>query len=56
MFEKHVIAVRIYEGGITGTQPLADLYMNDGVVEHIDWTNARQRKEFVPLMNGYTLF
>ena len=53
MFEKHVIAIRIYYG--LNATPLADLRMNDGVVEHIQWNDVKQRKEFVPLINGYTL-
>ena len=53
MFQKHVLAVRIYEG--LNCTPMADLRMNDGVVEHIQWNDAKARKEFEPLMNGYTL-
>lgn len=49
-----VIAVRIYYG--VNFTPMADLYMSDGVTEHIQWTDVDARKEFVPLMTGYTLF
>lgn len=51
---KHVLAVRIYYKN--GCMPMADLLMNDYVVEHIEWNNPKQRKEFLPYMNGYTLF
>lgn len=54
MFEKHVVAVRIYFG--LNATPMADLRMNDGVVEHIQWTDAKARKEFERMINGYTLF
>lgn len=49
-----VIAIRIYFDGIS-TAPMADLLMNDGVVEHICWVDVKQRKEFEPGINGYTL-
>lgn len=54
MFTKHVIAVRIYYG--LNNTPMADLRMNDGVCEHIQWNDAKARKEFEPLINGHTLF
>ena len=52
--EAGVLAVRIYfnEGNRT---PMADLYMTDGVVEHIQWTDVKQRKAFEGRINGYTL-
>lgn len=50
-----VLAIRIYNGGYTGAVPMADLKMNDGVTETIEWTNAKQRKKFVPFMSGYTM-
>lgn len=53
---KHIVAVRIYLGGATGTEPMADLKTFDGVTETIEWTNIKQRKEFEPYINGYTLF
>lgn len=53
MFIKTVIAVRIYEG--LNSTPYADLRMSDGVVEHIQWNDVKQRKEFIPLMTAYTL-
>ena len=34
---------------------MADLRMNDGVIEHIQWTDVKARKEFEPMINGYTL-
>lgn len=49
-----VVAVRIFLA--ENATPMADLFMADGVVEHIQWTNVKQRKQFEPLMNGYTLF
>lgn len=51
----HVVAIRIYYGGHTGVVPMADLRMADGVVETIEWTNVKQRKEFESAINGYTL-
>jgi hypothetical protein len=55
MFAKHILAVRIYfiNGGYT---PMADLKFSDGVMETIEWTNVKQRKEFSQYINGYTLF
>ena len=53
--QKRVIAIRIYLGGPYCTCPMADLYMCDGVVETIEWVNVKQRKEFEPHINGYTL-
>ena len=64
MFEKTVLAVRIYYYGSCGgngatfmssTTPMADLKMSDGVVETIQWNDVKQRKEFLPLITGYTL-
>jgi len=52
MFEKHVIAIRIYYG--LNSTPMADLRMNDGVVEHIQWNDIKARKNFEPMINGYT--
>jgi hypothetical protein len=34
---------------------MADLRMNDGVVEHIQWNDAKARKNFESMINGYTL-
>lgn len=53
MLRRNVLAIRIYlsSGGV----PMADLYIEDGVVETIEWTNKRQRKEFESAINGYTL-
>lgn len=51
----HVIAVRIYfldDGDFT---PMADLLMPDGVVEHIQWNDVKQRKPYEKGINGYTL-
>ncbi len=53
MFPKHAIAVRIYFD--VNATPMADIRMNDGVVEHITWTDVRQRKQFQDAINGYTL-
>lgn len=53
MFAKHVLAIRIYND--LNCTPMADLRMNDGVVEHIQWNDVKARKEFIPLINGYTL-
>lgn len=49
-----VLAIRIYYEG-SSSIPMADLRMNDGVVEHICWVDVKQRKEFEPGINGYTL-
>lgn len=49
-----VLAIRIYLDQINMT-PMADLRMNDGVVEHICWVDVKQRKEFEPGINGYTI-
>lgn len=54
MFEKTVVAVRIYLG--INCTPYADLKMNDGVVEHVQWNDVKQRKEFESKITGYTLF
>lgn len=54
MFTPKVIAVRIYYG--LNATPMADLKMTDGVVETIQWTDVKQRKEFENRINGYTLF
>lgn len=50
---QQVIAIRIYYKD--GHIPMADLRMSDGVVETIEWTNVKQRKEFEKLITGYTL-
>lgn len=55
IFQRIVLAIRIYLGGYTGTVPMADLYIADGVVETIEWTNKKQRKEFESAISGYTL-
>lgn len=55
MLQRNVLAVRIYLGGYTGTVPMADLYIADGVFETIEWTNKRERKAFEAGINGYTL-
>lgn len=52
MFDKYVIAVRIYD---VGYAVMADLRMNDGVTETINWCDKRQRESFTQYMNGYTL-
>lgn len=49
-----VLAIRIYYDPIYMT-PMADLRMNDGVIEHICWVNIKERKQFDPGINGYTL-
>lgn len=54
-FAKHIIAVRIYFADGLCT-PYADLKFSDGVMETIEWTNVKQRKEFLQYINGYTLF
>ena len=53
MFTKSVIAIRIWLD--VNCTPMADLRMNDGVVEHIQWNDAKARKEFEPMISGYTL-
>ena len=55
MFQRNVLAIRIYLGGYTRSVPMADLYIADGVVETIEWTNKRERKAFEAGINGYTL-
>lgn len=50
---KGVLAIRIYYG--LNNTPMADLYMVDGVVETIQWTDVKQREEFAKGINGYTL-
>lgn len=49
-----VVAIRIYLSEY-GSTPMADLRMADGVVETIQWTDVRQRKQFEDKINGYTL-
>lgn len=49
-----VVAVRIFLSD--NATPMADILMNDGVIEHIQWTNQKQRKQFESMMNVYTLF
>lgn len=53
MFERSVIAIRIYYG--LNNTPMADLRMSDGVIETIQWTDVKQRKQFESSINGYTL-
>ena len=53
MFKKSVIAIRIYYG--INYTPMADLLFNDGVVETIQWTDIKARKEFEEAITGYTL-
>lgn len=53
LFGKSVVAVRIYN--VSGYMTMADLKMNDGVTETINWCNKRLRERFLPMMNGYTL-
>lgn len=52
---KHILAVRIYFIKDDST-PMADLKFSDGVMETIEWTNVKQREEFLQYINGYTLF
>ena len=52
---KHILAVRIYFADDSFT-PMADLKFSDGVMETIEWTNVKQREEFLQYINGYTLF
>lgn len=49
-----ILAIRIYflPGGHV---PMADLRMFDGVIETIEWTNVKQRRQFESGINGYTL-
>jgi len=54
MFEKTVIAIRIYL--TLNCTPMADLRMSDGVVEHIQWNDVKQRKPFEKQITGYTLW
>lgn len=54
MFTPTVIAVRIYIG--LNATPMADLKMIDGVIETIQWNDAKQRKNFENRINGYTFF
>ena len=56
MFNKHIIAIRIYLGGHDGATPMADLKAVDGTKRTIQWTNIEQRERFAPMINGYTLF
>ncbi|WP_206459398.1 hypothetical protein [Anaerovorax sp. IOR16] len=49
----YALAIRIYHDS-TKTS-MADIKMNDGVVEHIEWTNIKQREQFMKYINGYTL-
>lgn len=53
MYTQGVVAIRIYYG--LNNTPMADLKMADGVVETIQWTDAKQRKQFESGINGYTL-
>ena len=50
---RYVVAVKIYYA-IDGKTPTADLKMNDGVVETIQWDIPKYRNEFI--FNGYTLW
>ena len=48
-------ALRIYE--IPGCNPpsvKADVLITDGVVEHYDWQNHKDRKEILKLIDGRT--
>lgn len=51
---REVLAIRIYFDGFS-KMPMADLVMNDGVVEHICWVDVGHRKQFEAGINGYTL-
>ena len=53
MYTQGVLAIRIYYG--LNNTPMADLKMADGVVETIQWTDVKQRKQFESGINGYTL-
>lgn len=53
VYRKSVIALRIYYA--FDRIPMADLLMSDGVIETIEWTNVKQRKQFAECINGYTL-
>lgn len=48
-----VIAIRIYFD--MNFTPMADLYMSDGVVWTIQWTDVKSRKDFESKITGYTL-
>ena len=48
-----VIAIRIYYDKYF--TPMADLYMSDGVIETIQWTDVKLRKDFESKITGYTL-
>lgn len=48
-----VLAIRIFSV-LHGTS-MADLVMSDFSVEHIEWTDVKQRKKFIPMITGYTL-
>ena len=50
---KMVMAIRIYYG--SAYTPMADLLCSDGVVETIQWTDVKARKEFEQYITGYTL-
>ena len=51
---KNIVAVRIYYG--LNSTPMAELVMADGVHEHIQWNDIKQRKQFEPYITAYTLF
>ena len=51
----NIIAVRIYYDDGTMT-PKADLKFPDNTCQTIIWTNVSARNQFLPYMNGYTLF
>lgn len=53
-FVRGVLAIRIYLDK-NGRTSMADLLMVDHVVETIEWTDAKQRKQFEEGINGYTL-
>lgn len=56
MLKAGVIAIRIYFRDYPFAKtPWADLLMSDGVVETIQWTDVKERKQFENRINGYTL-
>lgn len=56
---KIVDSMRIYRGGITGVQPMADIvYMSNGDRQKpitIQWDVVEERNEVLKYLNGYTL-
>ena len=56
LFHNHAKAVRIYNDPISNSvfDVKADVLMFDGVIEHYNWSDKRQRKTVMELIDSRT--